>query len=76
MAAINLLIQRLPIYEKRIEERNKKKKQVTASLNEDLRKELVDLKELIESIMDDFTDATGRVIEVIGLVLKEQQSNK
>jgi len=76
LAAISLLIRRLPIYEKRIEEGNKKKKQVTASLNKDLHKELVDLKELIESTMNDFADAIGRVIEVIGLALKEQQSNK
>ena len=70
------MIKRLPMYEKMLKEKSEKKQINKSTLNEGLRKELVDLKELIESIMDDFTDATGRVIEVIGLALKEQQSNK
>lgn len=76
LAAIYAMIKRLPIYEKMLKEKSEKKQINKSTLNEGLRKELVDLKELIESIMDNFTDATGRVIEVIGLALKEQQSNK
>ncbi len=76
LAAIYAMIKRLPMYEKMLKEKSEKKQINKSTLNEGLRKELVDLKELIESIMDDFIDATGRVIEVIGLALKEQQSNK
>jgi len=76
LAAIYAMLKRLPIYEKMLKEKSEKKQINKSTLNEGLRKELVDLKELIESIMDDFIDATGRVIEVIGLALKEQQSNK